>query len=60
MCAISAIGVIFLKRVLIVSKHAGIYLSKNITKFDFSVDIFRVSIQLVTFNEKSDFFFHEN
>lgn len=49
MCAISAIGVIFLKRVRIVSKHAGIYLSKKITKFAFSVDTFLVSIQLVTY-----------
>lgn len=49
MCAISAIGVIFLKRVRIVSKQAGIYLSKKITKFDFSADNFRVSIQLVTY-----------
>lgn len=60
-CAISAIGVIFLKRVRIVSKHAGIYLSKKITRFDFSVDIFRVSIHDVTygFHPKSPGFIYK-
>lgn len=48
MCAISAMGVIFLKRVRMVSNEAGIYLSKSITKLDFSDGILRVSTQLLT------------
>jgi len=44
MCAISGNGVIFLNLVLTLSKHAGVYLSNNITRLDFSAGIVRVSI----------------
>lgn len=44
MCAISGNGVIFLNLVLTLSKHAGVYLSNNITRLDFSAGIVLVSI----------------
>jgi len=49
MCAISVIGVIFLKRTLMFSRQEGMYLSKSITRLDFSVEFTRVSSQLVTY-----------
>lgn len=48
MCDISAIGVIFLNRVLMLSKQIGTYLSNRMIRFDFSTLLVRVSSQLVT------------
>lgn len=44
----STVGVIFLKRVLTISRQVGMYLSKRTTRFDFSDGIALVSSQLVT------------
>lgn len=54
MCAISVIGVIFLKRTLMFSRHEGMYLSNNITRLDFSVEFTRVSSQLVTYLKRQN------
>lgn len=48
MWAVSVTGVIFLKRVLTLSRQTGMYLSNSIIILDFSKSCVRVSIQLVT------------